>query len=96
MNLNMSMGFKRNISAFTWIVAFLCAALAAGIGCVALNIGRMHHIRHPYIDFDQARALTNLIRRKGRISGWDEVRLLDEFPETAIQKLDAYFGFSAH
>lgn len=28
----------------------LCAALAAGIGCVALNIGRMHHIRHPYID----------------------------------------------
>lgn len=53
-------------------------------------------LRHPYIDFDQARALTNLIRRKGRISGWDEVRLLDEFPETAIQKLDAYFGFSAH
>lgn len=53
-------------------------------------------LRHPYIDFDQARALTNLIRRKGRISGWDEVRLLDEFPETAIQKLDAYFGFSTH
>ena len=53
-------------------------------------------LRHPYIDYEQARALTNLIRRKGRISGWDEVRLLDEFPETAIQKLDAYFGFSAH
>ena len=51
-------------------------------------------LRHPYIDYEQARALSNLIRRKGHISGWDEVRLLDEFPETAIQKLDAYFLFA--
>mgnify|MGYP002446509053 CR=1 FL=1 len=28
----------------------VCAALAAGIGCVALNVGRMFHIRHPYVD----------------------------------------------
>lgn len=51
-------------------------------------------LRHPYIDYGQARALSNLIRRKGRVNNWDEVRLLDEFPETAIHKLDAYFGFS--
>ena len=35
MNLTMSMGFKRNISAFTWIVAFLCAALA-GLALIPL------------------------------------------------------------
>lgn len=28
----------------------ICAALVAGVSCVALNIGRMFHIRHPYID----------------------------------------------
>ena len=28
----------------------ICTSLVAGAGCIALNVGRMFHIRHPYID----------------------------------------------
>lgn len=50
-------------------------------------------LRHPYLDYEQTKCLSNLIRRQGRITSWDEVRLLDEFPAESIQKLDLYFTF---
>ena len=28
----------------------ICTSLVTGAGCIALNVGRMFHIRHPYID----------------------------------------------
>lgn len=48
--------------------------------------------RHPYLNFQQARAITDA-RKAGRIKGADRLRLLDEFPDSALQRLLPYLNF---
>lgn len=50
-------------------------------------------IRHPYLDKPQTLALLSLIRRKGRIAGWDDLRLLEEFTPEDRRRLRPYLSF---
>lgn len=49
--------------------------------------------RHPYISFQQARAIVDA-RKAGRIRSVDRLRLLDEFPDSSLQRLLPYLDFS--
>lgn len=49
--------------------------------------------RHPYINFFQARAITDYRRLKGNLSSLDQLRLLKDFPPEAIERLKPYVCF---
>ena len=49
--------------------------------------------KHPYISYKQARIMQQLCRRKGRLDGWIDLRLLEEFTETDRQRLLPYLSF---
>ena len=49
--------------------------------------------RHPYINFYQARAITDYRRLHGPIGSLGDLRLLPEFPPEAIARLDPYVSF---
>lgn len=50
-------------------------------------------IRHPYLNKQQTKILLRLIERKGKLQGWEELRLLDEFPSGEIERLHYYLSF---
>lgn len=50
-------------------------------------------IRHPYLNKQQTKILLRLIERKGKLQGWEELRLLDEFPPGEIERLRYYLSF---
>lgn len=50
-------------------------------------------IRHPYLNKQQTKILLRLIERKGKLQGWEEFRLLDEFPPGEIERLRYYLSF---
>jgi len=49
--------------------------------------------RHPYINFYQARAITDYRRLHGPIKSLDELRLLKDFPQEAIDRLIPYIEY---
>jgi len=49
--------------------------------------------RHPYINRLQARAILQQRKQKGKLSGWDNLTLLDEFANMDKDKLNFYFSF---
>ena len=49
--------------------------------------------RHPYINFYQARAITDYRRLHGRIDSLGQLRLLSEFPPEAIARLEPYVAY---
>ncbi|MDR1557749.1 MAG: helix-hairpin-helix domain-containing protein [Tannerellaceae bacterium] len=49
--------------------------------------------RHPYLSYKQAYALHQLCRRKRRLDGWENLRLLEEFTEADHKRLSAYLSF---
>ncbi|MBO4892431.1 MAG: helix-hairpin-helix domain-containing protein [Prevotella sp.] len=49
--------------------------------------------RHPYINFYQARAITDYRRRNGPISNLNELHLLPDFPPEAIERLLPYVEY---
>lgn len=49
--------------------------------------------RHPYISYRQARTLERLRRQKGRLTGWEDLSLLEEFPEADRKRLQPYLSF---
>lgn len=50
-------------------------------------------IRHPYIDKPQTIVILNLIKRKGRLDGWSDLQLLDEFTPEDQARLRFYLSF---
>lgn len=50
-------------------------------------------IRHPYLNKQQTKILLRLIERKGKLQGWEELRLLDEFPPGEMERLRYYLSF---
>lgn len=50
-------------------------------------------IRHPYLNKQQTKILLLFIERKGKLQGWEELRLLDEFPPGEIERLRYYLSF---
>lgn len=49
--------------------------------------------RHPYINFYQARAITDYRRLKGPLKSLDQLRLLKDFSPEAIERLAPYVTF---
>lgn len=49
--------------------------------------------RHPYINYRQARAIARLRRLHDKLTGWENLRLLDEFTDADIQRLSPYLSF---
>lgn len=49
--------------------------------------------RHPYLSYRQLRAIRQLIRQKGRLSGWANLQLLEEFTEYDRERLAPYLSF---
>ena len=49
--------------------------------------------RHPYINFYQARAITDYRRLNGKLQSLDQLKLLKEFPEEAIKRLEPYIEY---
>ena len=49
--------------------------------------------RHPYIDYGQARIITQLRKQKGKLSGWENLQLLNEFTDADKIRLQYYLSF---
>ena len=49
--------------------------------------------RHPYISYAQARVIIQLRRQKGKLTGWENLQLLNEFTENDRIKLQPYLSF---
>jgi DNA uptake protein ComE-like DNA-binding protein len=49
--------------------------------------------RHPYINYNQAKIITQLRRQKGKLTGWENLQLLDEFKDIDIARLQYYLSF---
>lgn len=61
-----------------------------------LNINRLtlqQLRRHPYINFYQAKAITDYRRLHGDIKSLNELRLSKDFPEEAIRRLEPYIEY---
>ena len=64
--------------------------------CRKLKINKLEFkeiLAHPYIDYEQTKAIFNLRRRIGDISSIDELAMLDEFAAEDIVRLKPYLQF---
>lgn len=50
-------------------------------------------VRHPYIDYKQARAIEKMVKRRGALKSIEELSLLDEFKEEDINRIRHYLSF---
>ena len=50
--------------------------------------------RHPYISYAQARVIIQQRKQKGRLSGWENLQLLDEFTDLDKIRLQHYLSFA--
>ena len=48
---------------------------------------------HPYIGYDQAKAIINLRKKNGKIENISELQLLEDISETDLQKIEPYLKF---
>lgn len=49
--------------------------------------------KHPYINYQQAHIIEQLRKQKGKLSGWENLQLLEEFTETDKERLTPYLSF---
>ena len=49
--------------------------------------------RHPYINYGQARIITQLRKQKGKLTGWENLQLLNEFADADKIRLQHYLSF---
>ena len=64
--------------------------------CVKLNINKLEFkeiLAHPYIDFEQTKAIVNLRKRTGKISSLSQLAMLDEFKSEDIERITPYIDF---
>lgn len=50
-------------------------------------------VRHPYLSYEQTKAIANHIRKYGPIRGWNDLRMYREFTETDFARLQPYLSF---
>ena len=48
---------------------------------------------HPYLNFYQAKAIIEIRKKKGKINSMNELMLLEEFPESDMERLRHYLSF---
>ena len=49
--------------------------------------------RHPYLNYAQARVIIQQRRQKGKLTGWENLQLLNEFTENDKIRLQPYLSF---
>lgn len=49
--------------------------------------------RHPYINYRQAKAIKQLCKQKGKLTGWENLALLEEFTEFDRKRIAPYLSF---
>ena len=50
-------------------------------------------VRHPYLNFEQVKAISNYIRKYGKLSNWEELSNDKNFTQKDFQRLAPYFTF---
>lgn len=50
-------------------------------------------VRHPYLSYEQAQVIVRLVQQKGRLQGWENLQLLEEFTESDQIRLLPYLSF---
>ncbi|MDR0796750.1 MAG: helix-hairpin-helix domain-containing protein, partial [Tannerella sp.] len=50
-------------------------------------------LRHPYINYRQARAIVQLRTQKKQLTGWENLTLLDEFSDQDKSRILPYLSF---
>lgn len=50
-------------------------------------------LRHPYLNYRQAKAIQQLRRQKGKLTGWENLILLEEFSEADRKRIEPYLSF---
>lgn len=81
---------------FDKIASYIREDVDAEISCEKLNINQLEFkqiIAHPYIDFEQTKAIVNLRRRIGNISSIKELAMLEEFSADDIDRIKTYIQF---
>lgn len=48
---------------------------------------------HPYLDYRQAKTIEQLRKQKSRLSGWENLQLIEEFTDTDKKRLTPYLSF---
>ena len=67
---------------------------ASGVHQMNINRLSLNDLkRHPYINYYQAKAITDYRRQHGPLHSLSDLRLLPEFPEEAIRRLEPYVCF---
>ena len=64
--------------------------------CVKININQLEFkeiLAHPYIDYEQTKAIVNLRRRTGNITSTNQLAMLDEFSSEDIERITPYIDF---
>ncbi|NLZ95621.1 MAG: hypothetical protein GX921_07360 [Bacteroidales bacterium] len=64
--------------------------------CVKININKLEFkeiLAHPYINFEQTKAIVNLRRRTGNITSTSQLAMLDEFTSEDIERITPYIEF---
>lgn len=64
--------------------------------CVKININQLEFkeiLAHPYINFEQAKAILNFRRRTGNITSISQLAMLDEFSSEDIERITPYIEF---
>ena len=64
--------------------------------CKKLEVNKLEFkeiVAHPYIDYEQTKAIVNLRRRIGNISSINELAMLDEFTPEDIKRISHYLQF---
>lgn len=49
--------------------------------------------RHPYLDYRQAKVIEQLRKQKSRLSGWENLQLIEEFTDMDRKRLRPYLSF---
>ena len=81
---------------FDKVRVFIREDVDAKSSCEKLKINQLEFkqiIAHPYIDFEQTKAIVNLRRRIGNISSIDELAMLEEFSSDDIVRISPYLQF---
>lgn len=71
-------------------------SVSAATNIVRLDINRMDFrqlVRHPYLSFEQVKAIENYKRLYGPLHGWDDLRLCPEFTDDDFTRLTPYVKF---
>ena len=64
--------------------------------CVRININQLEFkeiLAHPYINFEQTKAIVNLRRRIGLITSTSQLAMLEEFTSEDIERITPYIDF---